>query len=91
MIVGDDDQSIYGWRGAKIESIQKFLDEFPGASTIRLEQNYRSTKIIFGIERAISKQLTERMGKELWTDGNDGEPISVYSAYNESLMKLASR
>ncbi|MFM2640986.1 DNA helicase II [Vibrio chagasii] len=83
MIVGDDDQSIYGWRGAKIENIQKFLDEFPGASTIRLEQNYRSTKTILQASNELISNNTERMGKELWTDGNDGEPISVYSAYNE--------
>ncbi|MEZ9614780.1 UvrD-helicase domain-containing protein, partial [Vibrio sp. 10N.286.45.C10] len=83
MIVGDDDQSIYGWRGAKIENIQKFLDEFPGASTVRLEQNYRSTKTILQASNELISNNTERMGKELWTDGNDGEPISVYSAYNE--------
>ncbi|MEZ8196746.1 MULTISPECIES: DNA helicase II [Vibrio] len=83
MIVGDDDQSIYGWRGAKIENIQKFLDEFSGASTIRLEQNYRSTKTILQAANELISNNTERMGKELWTDGNDGEPISVYSAYNE--------
>ncbi|MFA0308867.1 3'-5' exonuclease, partial [Vibrio splendidus] len=80
---GDDDQSIYGWRGAKIENIQKFLDEFPGASTVRLEQNYRSTKTILQASNELISNNTERMGKELWTDGNDGEPISVYSAYNE--------
>ncbi|PMH81094.1 3'-5' exonuclease, partial [Vibrio cyclitrophicus] len=79
----DDDQSIYGWRGAKIENIQKFLDEFPGASTVRLEQNYRSTKTILQASNELISNNTERMGKELWTDGNDGEPISVYSAYNE--------
>ncbi|PMM40615.1 DNA helicase II [Vibrio splendidus] len=83
MIVGDDDQSIYGWRGAKIENIQKFLDEFSGASTVRLEQNYRSTKTILQASNELISNNTERMGKELWTDGNDGEPISVYSAYNE--------
>ncbi|MEZ9827446.1 3'-5' exonuclease, partial [Vibrio cyclitrophicus] len=80
---GDDDQSIYGWRGAKIENIQKFLDEFPGASTVRLEQNYRSTKTILQASNELISNNTERMGKELWTDGNDGELISVYSAYNE--------
>ncbi len=83
MIVGDDDQSIYGWRGAKIENIQRFLDEFPGASTVRLEQNYRSTKTILKAANELISNNTERMGKELWTDGDDGEPISVYSAYNE--------
>lgn len=83
MIVGDDDQSIYGWRGAKIENIQRFLDEFMGASTVRLEQNYRSTKTILKAANELISNNTERMGKELWTDGDDGESISVYSAYNE--------
>jgi DNA helicase-2/ATP-dependent DNA helicase PcrA len=83
MIVGDDDQSIYGWRGAKVENIQKFLDEYLGAKTIRLEQNYRSTKTILEAANELIANNTERMGKELWTDGNEGEKISVYSAYNE--------
>ncbi|MCF4176649.1 DNA helicase II [Vibrio mediterranei] len=83
MIVGDDDQSIYGWRGAKVENIQKFLDEYLGATTIRLEQNYRSTKTILEAANELIANNTERMGKELWTDGNEGEKISVYSAYNE--------
>ncbi|MCL9777396.1 MULTISPECIES: DNA helicase II [Vibrio] len=83
MIVGDDDQSIYGWRGAKIENIQKFLDEYPGSKTVRLEQNYRSTKTILEAANELIANNTERMGKELWTDGNEGEKISVYSAYNE--------
>lgn len=83
MIVGDDDQSIYGWRGAKIENIEKFTLEFPSVSTIRLEQNYRSTKTILEASNTLISNNTERMGKELWTDGTQGEPISVYSAYNE--------
>ncbi len=83
MIVGDDDQSIYGWRGAKIENIHKFTEEFPSVATIRLEQNYRSTKTILKAANELIENNTERMGKELWTDGEDGEQISVYSAYNE--------
>ncbi|CAM4454600.1 DNA helicase II [Vibrio agarivorans] len=83
MIVGDDDQSIYGWRGAKIENIEKFTLEFPSVNTIRLEQNYRSTKTILEASNTLIANNTERMGKELWTDGKEGEPISVYSAYNE--------
>ncbi len=83
MIVGDDDQSIYGWRGAKVENIEKFTLEFPSVNTIRLEQNYRSTKTILEASNALIANNTERMGKELWTDGKEGEPISVYSAYNE--------
>ncbi|WP_282177187.1 DNA helicase II [Vibrio nereis] len=83
MIVGDDDQSIYGWRGAKIENIEKFTQEFPSVNTVRLEQNYRSTKTILEASNTLIANNTERMGKELWTEGAEGEPISVYSAYNE--------
>ncbi len=82
MIVGDDDQSIYGWRGAKIENIKRFLNDF-GAETIRLEQNYRSTATILKASNALIQNNAERMGKSLWTDGNQGEPISVYAAFNE--------
>ena len=83
MIVGDDDQSIYGWRGAKVENIQKFLNEFGAPSTVRLEQNYRSTKTILTAANQLIANNNERMGKELWTDGGAGEPIDVYAAYNE--------
>ncbi|WED23334.1 DNA helicase II [Vibrio sp. JC009] len=83
MIVGDDDQSIYGWRGAKIENIHRFTEEFPSVSTIRLEQNYRSTKTILKAANELISNNNERMGKELWTDGSEGEKVSVYSAYNE--------
>ncbi|HHY0336327.1 TPA: DNA helicase II [Vibrio cholerae] len=83
MIVGDDDQSIYGWRGARVENIEKFTREFPSVNTIRLEQNYRSTKTILEASNTLIANNSERMGKELWTEGLVGEPISVYSAYNE--------
>lgn len=83
MIVGDDDQSIYGWRGARIENIGRFLDDYPGARTIRLEQNYRSTATILKASNHLIANNSERLGKELWTDGAVGEPISVYAAYNE--------
>ncbi|ADN77908.1 ATP-dependent DNA helicase UvrD [Ferrimonas balearica DSM 9799] len=83
MIVGDDDQSIYGWRGARVENLQKFLDDFPGAQTIRLEQNYRSTSTILSAANALIAHNAERMGKELWTEGATGEPISLYCAFNE--------
>ncbi|ALU45089.1 DNA helicase II [Pseudoalteromonas rubra] len=82
MIVGDDDQSIYGWRGARIENIKRFLTDFD-AQTIRLEQNYRSTGTILKASNALIQNNAERMGKSLWTDGNQGEPISVYAAFNE--------
>lgn len=83
IIVGDDDQSIYGWRGAQVENIQRFLQDFPGAETIRLEQNYRSTNNILKAANALIANNNGRLGKELWTDGSDGEPISIYCAFNE--------
>ncbi|HGU6861215.1 TPA: DNA helicase II [Klebsiella quasipneumoniae] len=83
MIVGDDDQSIYGWRGAQVENIQRFLNDFPGAETIRLEQNYRSTSNILSAANALIENNNGRLGKKLWTDGADGEPISLYCAFND--------
>jgi len=83
IIVGDDDQSIYGWRGAQVENIQRFLQDFPGAETIRLEQNYRSTNNILKAANALIANNNGRLGKELWTDGSEGEPISIYCAFNE--------
>ena len=82
-VVGDDDQSIYGWRGAKVENMQRFLRDFPGAHTIRLEQNYRSSANILGAANAVIAHNPERLGKQLWTDSGEGEPIDLYSAYNE--------
>ncbi len=81
--VGDDDQSIYGWRGAKIENIQQFGNDFPAVETIRLEQNYRSTSTILKAANAVIANNFGRLGKQLWTDGKDGEPISLYAAFNE--------
>ena len=83
MSVGDDDQSIYGWRGAKSENINRFTKDYEGTEVIRLEQNYRSTSVILNAANAVIKNNQGRMGKELWTDQKEGEPISVYSAYNE--------
>jgi len=83
MIVGDDDQSIYGWRGAKIENIQRFLNEFDSTQTIRLEQNYRSTANILNAANQLIANNTKRLGKELWTDDDAGEKISIYTAFNE--------
>ncbi|WP_312682950.1 DNA helicase II [Stenotrophomonas chelatiphaga] len=82
-VVGDDDQAIYGWRGAKVENVQGFLRDFPGAQTIRLEQNYRSTANILGAANAVISHNPDRIGKELWTDSGDGDPIDLYAAYNE--------
>ncbi|MGQ4277456.1 DNA helicase II [Pseudidiomarina sp. E22-M8] len=82
-IVGDDDQSIYGWRGAKIENIHQFTRDFPNVETIRLEQNYRSTNTILSAANSVIANNSDRLGKELWTDGGNGEPIDLYAAYNE--------
>jgi len=83
MVVGDDDQSIYGWRGAKIENIQQFTKDFSNASTVRLEQNYRSTSNILTAANGLIDQNTGRLGKVLWTDMGDGDPIQLYAGYNE--------
>ena len=83
MVVGDDDQSIYGWRGAKIENIQQFTNDFPEAETVRLEQNYRSTSNILKAANGLINQNLGRLGKELWTDFAEGDLIQLYAGYNE--------
>lgn len=83
MVVGDDDQSIYGWRGAKVENIQRFSQDFPHTQVIRLEQNYRSTSIILQAANTLITHNQSRMGKDLWTAGQTGEKITVFSAFNE--------
>ncbi len=83
MIVGDDDQSIYGWRGARVENIQYFLQDFKGAETIRLEQNYRSTGNILQSANQLIANNEGRLGKNLWTAGEKGDPIGVYAAFTE--------
>ena len=82
-VVGDDDQSIYGWRGAKVENIHHFVRDFPDVRTVRLEQNYRSTGNILNAANALIANNQSRMGKKLWTDGPSGKPIQVYAAFNE--------
>ena len=82
-VVGDDDQAIYGWRGAKVENVQRFLKDFSTAQTIRLEQNYRSSANILGAANAVIAHNPDRIGKQLWTDTGDGDPIDLYAAYNE--------
>ncbi len=81
--VGDDDQSIYRWRGAKVENMFRLKKEFPGIQEIKLEQNYRSTGTILNAANAIIANNSDRLGKKLWTDGNEGELIKLYTAYNE--------
>ena len=82
-IVGDDDQSIYGWRGAKIENIRQFDQGFSDVKTVRLEQNYRSTGTILKAANQLISNNQERMGKNLWSSGEDGDSIKVYEAFNE--------
>ncbi len=83
MAVGDDDQSIYGWRGAKIENIEHFLSDLNPVKIVRLEQNYRSTQIILDAANAIIANNSKRMGKVLWSKEEKGEKIAVYEAFNE--------
>jgi DNA helicase II / ATP-dependent DNA helicase PcrA len=80
-VVGDDDQSIYGWRGAKVENVAHFDRDF-SPEVIRLEQNYRSTATILEAANRVIDHNAERMGKNLWTEGEKGEPIRIFSAYN---------
>ena len=81
--VGDDDQAIYGWRGAKIENIHRFQSHFQDVGVVRLEQNYRSTGHILRAANALIDRNVARLGKNLWTNAKDGDPIKVYSGYND--------
>jgi len=83
MAVGDDDQSIYSWRGAKVENIQRFKKEFANVETIRLEQNYRSTQTILDAANAVIAHNQNRLGKKLWSAGKQGDLIVEYAAFNE--------
>jgi DNA helicase-2/ATP-dependent DNA helicase PcrA len=82
-VVGDDDQSIYRWRGARVENLHQFSRDFPTAKLIRLEQNYRSTSSILDAANALISNNTGRLGKNLWTSGSKGESIKLYAAFNE--------
>ncbi|MCB1777535.1 MAG: UvrD-helicase domain-containing protein, partial [Candidatus Competibacteraceae bacterium] len=82
-IVGDDDQCVYGWRGSKVENIQRFATDFPGAQTICLEQNYRSTGVILQAANALIAHNARRLGKNLWTAAGDGDPVRIYAAFND--------
>nr|VFJ90725.1 MAG: ATP-dependent DNA helicase UvrD [Candidatus Kentron sp. LFY] len=82
-MVGDDDQSIYGWRGARIENIHRFSRDFPNVRTLRLEQNYRSSGNILAAANAVIANNRSRFGKNLWTNTGDGDPVHLYVAFNE--------
>ena len=82
-VVGDDDQSIYGWRGARVDNLHRFQRDYPDTQVHRLEQNYRSTANILEAANALIDNNSERLGKTLWTDGSRGDPIAVYAAFNE--------
>ena len=81
--VGDDDQSVYGWRGARIENIQQFPRDFAQVATVRLERNYRSSGNILAAANALIANNQGRMGKNLWTEDGDGDPIAVYAGFND--------
>ncbi len=81
--VGDDDQSIYSWRGARVDNMLKLSEDYPGCEVIRLEQNYRSTGTILKAANGLIARNGSRLGKNLWTDGNEGEAIQLYAAFNE--------
>ena len=81
--VGDDDQSIYGWRGARVEHLHDFIKHFPNTEIYRLERNYRSTSTILKAANALIANNQNRMGKNLWTDLGDGDPIMLFAALNE--------
>ena len=83
-VVGDDDQSIYKFRGATIENILSFEEQFENAKVIRLEQNYRSTQNILSVANELIKNNSGRKGKNLWTSSGDGSKVTVYKAANEA-------
>ena len=84
MAVGDDDQAIYGWRGAEVRNILDFDKTFADTETIRLERNYRSSGMILGAANAVIANNSNRLGKNLWTEQGPGEPLYLYAAYNET-------
>ncbi len=81
--VGDDDQSIYGWRGARADNLQRYQRDFPATRLVRLEQNYRSTGHILAAANGLIRHNSDRLGKELWTEAGEGEPVRLYTAFNE--------
>ena len=82
-VVGDDDQAVYGWRGARAENLQDFRRDYPDAQLFRLEQNYRSTSTILEAANGLISHNASRLGKKLWTQGERGEALHLYNAFNE--------
>ena len=82
-VVGDDDQSIYGWRGANVQNILDFERDYPDATVVKLEQNYRSTQLILDAAHAVVSRNERRTDKKLWTENQGGVPIQRFEAYNE--------
>ena len=82
-VVGDDDQSIYGWRGAEAANLLEFERHFPGPEIIKLEQNYRSTDVILSVANRLIKNNSRRRGKNLWSDSKEGEPVRILSAADD--------
>lgn len=82
-VVGDDDQSIYGWRGAEASNLLEFERHFPGPEVIKLEQNYRSTDVILKVANRLIRNNARRRGKNLWSDRKDGEPVRILSAADD--------
>ena len=82
-VVGDDDQAVYGWRGARAENLQDFRRDYPDAQLFRLEQNYRSTSTILEAANGLISHNASRLGKKLWTEGERGEALHLYNAFNE--------
>ena len=81
--VGDDDQSIYGWRGAKVENVKAFSKDFKDVHIIKLEQNYRSTNKILSAANTVIQNNSDRLGKNLWTESLEGDNLTLYAAFNE--------
>jgi DNA helicase-2/ATP-dependent DNA helicase PcrA len=88
-VVGDDDQSIYGWRGADVSNILSFKRDYPDAKVVTLEQNYRSTQVILDAAHAVIRQNSDRAAKRLWTEMSGGEPVRLISVYDEQEEALA--
>ncbi len=88
-VVGDDDQSIFGWRGADVRNILSFRHDYPDAKVVTLEQNYRSTQVILDAAHAVIRHNSDRAAKKLWTDRSGGEPVRLISVYDEQEEALA--